>query len=214
MRDETTLEAADLRVKTATVVERQPLAYRSVGLDLLQALRLVRGRLGDPALALLTSATAFSVAALDPQATLSGPGGPMATEAWFEARAFGPDGELRWRSPAGGPTWAVLLCDSEAPPPDGFERLELPGCGLALERRQLLWGRVTPVSPAPGWVTLYEWRVGPIDIPCPEPAPTPGAEDGTDRLQLVGHELLAVGEDGNAYVVDEQLRRITVAERV
>lgn len=224
-----TLTADELGfIDRAGVVECDPAAWRREQCELLDAVRDVRERLGNPALALISSAAAFTIASIDREGALHGPDGPLAPDAGcFEARAFGPDGELRWRRPIGDAPYAVLLGERAAGAPTGYRPVELPCCGVALERRQLLWGRAVASAEAGGWVALAEARIGTFEVPCPEPAPAPReVDDGPypassapppadevpgDRLQLISHELVAIGADGNAYVADERLVGIEVA---
>lgn len=205
----------------ASVVECQPAAWRRERRELLDAVRDVRQRLGSPAIALISSASSFAIASIDQDGALHGPDGPLIPNpGCFEARAFGPDGELRWRRPIARDAFAVLLSERAAGAPAGYRSVELPCCGIALVRRQLLWGRVLDSVRAPeGWVALAEARIGTVQVPRPDPAPAPreaseaanSPDVGHDRLQLVSHELIAIGPDANAYVADERLVAIEVA---
>lgn len=225
-----TLTAKELDfIDRAGVVECDPAAWRRDECELLEALRGVRERLGNPALALISSAAAFTIASIDREGALHGPDGPLATDlGCFEARAFGPDGELRWRRPIGCAPYAVLLCERASGTPVDYRPVELPCCGIAFERRQLLWGRaLARAEAAGGWVALAEARIGTFEVPRPEPAPAPREADDQhpgspdppaadevpgDRLQLISHELVAIAADGNSYVADERLVAIEVAQ--
>jgi len=156
-----------------------------------------------PPAVLLYSASRCSVASLFPEGDLrDAAGGPVSTLGVFEARAFGPQGELRWLHHAGGRGRAVMLSETAHPPGLG-ETWPVEGLVDKIEQCYLVWGAVD-AAPAPGWCTVAESQIGRIDLPVEAVA--------GQRLRVVAREYLGrVDSHGNVAVVEERLVRLEVA---
>lgn len=170
-----------------------------------EALSAAAANLGSGGVALLYSATACTVAAIQQEGRLFGPKGALSLDGVFEIRAFGSQAELRWLQTGGERGRAVLLYEQAAQvtaPEDWAVRCSegeldrLPG-------QYVLWGPGADKSPAPGWSTLAEARIGVLDVPV--------ADVGIKHVCLRTVEYLQVeDEHGNVGVLDERLTGLEV----
>jgi CRISPR-associated protein (TIGR03984 family) len=115
----------------------------------------------------------------------------------FEARVFGPKGELRWHKDAAGNHRTVIVAEDKLALRDDFNPASITYLET-IDRPQILWGQFRP-SP---WVRLSTARVGFLDVPFAiEPKPV--------RVQLRIREYLAeVDVHGNVGVIEERLIRL------
>ncbi len=167
----------------------------SDGLTLAEAIRLAAPRLG---VALLASPARYQVADLRDGAC-GGPAGPCLLDEVFEARAFGPDLELRWLHTSGGAGRAVALAEQEDELPASLgEQLPALPAVRVFDQRYLLWGTTTDPA-ADGWATLFSARIGTLDVP------VAGSRSGR-KVRLCAREYVAVEPAyGNAYIAEERL---------
>jgi len=194
-------------------MERCPIELRwrrAEGCSLTRALEAAAGLLSaeGPALALILTPRRCHLARLEGARPVA-PGlddGELA--AAFEARAFGPAGELRWVHTGGELGVAHLLGERELPRlGEGDEE----GVVRALCRRSscyLLWGQRAEGEAAPaGWVLWWEARVRGLLLPA-EVAPASGRAwlHGREYLGTLSRRPPADDEEGDgALVVVEEL---------
>lgn len=112
----------------------------------------------------------------------------------YQMRLFNPSAELRWEDRPGEGRMHWIREAGAAP--DGWVEREP-------EYPRLLWGTVTATLEA-GWCTVFEHRVGELDVPVTEPELLPLGS----RLALYAVEYEIVDEHGNVSVVGERLTRI------
>lgn len=133
---------------------------------------------------------------VDVGGTPTGPDGTrMELAGVFEVRAFTRTHELRWRAGERGTGPAVVVSDGTAA--SGQQPHLRDDAGYD----RLLWG-VTIGQATGGWLSLYEARIGTLDIPFDGPAPPDG------RIWLRAVEYEAEDQYGNVAVVDERLTSI------
>lgn len=117
-------------------------------------------------------------------------GTPFPLAGVFQLRAFNPTHELRWRTDHRGVGTAILVSDQISSPQrrpqvhGGYDRL--------------VWGTVTSHDET-GWLTLYDPRIGTLDVPFDGPAPV------DRRVWLRAVEYQEEDQHGNVSIVDERL---------
>ncbi|OLT37829.1 CRISPR-associated protein [Actinomadura sp. CNU-125] len=123
----------------------------------------------------------------------------------FEARLFDERAELRWQNRDDGRGTAVFLTPYEELLPDGLTRLAPVEAVDVIPGYYLLWGTAVRDDEAPqGYTTLTTARVGARRIPAEIPV--------REHASLEVHEYVTRDGHGNAYVAEERLVRIEVAE--
>jgi len=180
-------------------LRRDDVALREAAPDEIVAL------LGDPPLALLTGRRRFRVLA----------GSEVARDDdlddVYNARVFGPNGELRWQREIGEPpTAALLLREAPAATPTGWRAdLEPLLWTHEIEQCYLLCGKI--VGSSAGKYRLHEARIGAFEIPA-----SAVLADLDETLQLVSYELLghSEGSDPNTRVFEELLSHIEASGEI
>ena len=121
--------------------------------------------------------------------------------AFYEARVFNPDAELRWwNDPVEGKHRAALVSEQKLTPAGWAEPKEIPVIDT-MDPSYLLWGQATGVSPPPpGWTTLTTARIGKLDVPI--------ASD--KQIVLKAREYFTEFCDGNLAVGEERLLELEV----
>lgn len=154
-------------------------------------------------------------------------GRPLDPSQVFEARVFGPGGEMRWlRDPErqSGEGRAVYLSEASTGP-QGWTSSQMDHL-LALENHYLLWGQMLPphpngATPRPSWVVLGTARVGTLHVPfsgeltegqglrlvCREylgPAPGDAGEQGHGNQVVRAERLCGIDPYGKPTTTDRR----------
>ena len=122
---------------------------------------------------------------------------------WFEARAFGEWGELRWYSSPSGTTSTVYISPTHLIPPPGAKPLTTTSGPALIDSTTVVWGESIGRTLTPGWSTTTEARIGTLRWPIANVA-------AGSRIALRSREYLRKGEHGNAVIDDELLIRFEV----
>lgn len=129
--------------------------------------------------------------------------------ATFEARIFCREAELRWlRDPSGqGAGEVVILAGTPLPETAGLETVGgLPVAVHAVARTYILWGRGTGQRhPSDRYSTLGAAQIGVRDIPLS------GVPAGRSVALTAVEYVAEDGEHGNAFVFDERLTGLALA---
>lgn len=148
------------------------------------------------ALALVYTAGRCALARVTLDGSLDfGPAQTVELDSIYEARVFGPGGELRWRHPGGGEPAAMALMVAPLP---SAPCLELPPIVGTLRQSYLLWGEGTDVPTTQGWSWLGAARIGTMAVPL-----VGIARRGRACLRTV--EYLCRYQHGNVAVAEERL---------
>jgi CRISPR-associated protein (TIGR03984 family) len=156
---------------------------------------------GEPWWALVYTPDRCGFAVLRDGSLLDHDDQPWPLSSVFEARVFNAAGELRWVHEGAGFGRAALVT---ARPLDTFREGWEPSERAfldALDGGYLLWGKADTEQVRAGWTSLFEARIGELQVPL---APAAGVK--FLRLKTIEYLGQPAGDDfGNVRVIEEQL---------
>lgn len=121
----------------------------------------------------------------------------------FEARIFSNAAELRWLHVENGLGRAVLLSESKH---NCFESEDEVLCLEGIDGTYLVWGQGVKPLKKSGWSRLATARIGPLDVPLENVG-------ANQYVHIVTREYIVTEPKfGNAYIFDERLLRLEVAQ--
>lgn len=122
--------------------------------------------------------------------------------AFYEARVFNADAELRWwNDPVEGKHRTALVSEQASAPQD-WKREEISVIGTECQS-YLLWGQATGNSaPSGQWTILTTARIGKLDVPM----------TGGKQFVMKATEYFTEFDDGNVAVTEERLVQLAPYE--